>query len=99
MKIKIIAIPPGEAPEEIRKEWIGMILPVAENKPPDTIQRGVVSGKSSNITGYSVETEVAIEELGKKNSEAANWWKRHVNLCPFLKSWLIFSGEVCELIP
>ena len=29
MGIRIIAVPPGEAPEEIRRAWVGLVLPLA----------------------------------------------------------------------
>lgn len=32
--IRVIAMPPGEAPEQIRSAWIGVVLPLAETKGP-----------------------------------------------------------------
>lgn len=49
--IRIIAIPPGEAPELIRSAWIGVILPLAETKesqPGIWITQGVL-GKDRGL--------------------------------------------------
>jgi hypothetical protein len=27
-KVRIIAIPPGEAPQEVREAWVGLVLPI-----------------------------------------------------------------------
>lgn len=49
--IRIIAIPPGEAPERIRSAWIGVVLPLADTKGPQPgiwITRGVL-GKDRGL--------------------------------------------------
>lgn len=97
VQIKIIAVPPGQAPLEVRQQWVGMILPVVEELPSDTVEMGVLGGKPENSGGYPVETTVAIQELEKKSPEAANWWKSHVN--PAWMPWLSFQRAVCELVP
>jgi hypothetical protein len=33
MRIRIVKIPPGEAPEEIRKAWVGLVLPLSGFHP------------------------------------------------------------------
>lgn len=95
-QIKIIAIPPGQAPLEIREAWVGLILPIAENKSSDTIQMGALGGKPENLGGYDVETKVAIKELKKKSPKAAKWWESNIN--PEWAPRLTFKREVCELI-
>jgi len=96
-KIKIIAVPPGQAPLWVRQKWVGMTLPVVENLPADTVEMGVLGGKPENSGGYPVETVVAIQGLEKKSLKAANWWKSHVN--PACMPWLSFQRAVCELVP
>ena len=41
--MRIMAVPPGQAPKWVREEWVGLELPIAENTPPpkDLIQAGV----------------------------------------------------------
>jgi hypothetical protein len=96
-KIKIIATPSGEAPEWVRKEWIGLELPVVEVDIENGIQFGVVKGgPPQNLGGYSVETTNAIKILKEQSPEAAQWWLEN----PLLKFMdvLVFKKEFCELI-
>lgn len=78
--IKIVKVPDGEAPEEIRKAWVGLILPchpdVGHN---DDREKGALSCKENarNRYGYAVRQRDAIELLGYKNPAAAQWWKDH----------------------
>ena len=95
MQIKIIATPPGDAPEWVREEWIGLTLPVAENIPNKrTIVSGVLGGPALNIGGYPIRTADAIEILRKKSLEAAKWWDE--NVFQDLMPWLILKKEVCR---
>ncbi|MDO9183243.1 MAG: hypothetical protein Q7U04_12590 [Bacteriovorax sp.] len=99
-QVKIVKVPDGQAPEWVRKEWVGLVLPLVEDAPRVEKVIGVLGGKVDNadqyIDGYSVETAAAIDFLKKKNFEAAQWW---INKVPF---WfvprLIFKKEDCELI-
>lgn len=42
-KIRIVAVPPGQAPEWVRREWVGLELPIAKNTPDpvDSIETGI----------------------------------------------------------
>ncbi len=44
MRVRIVAVPPGEAPEAIRRAWVGLVLPLA----------GGDDSESSKATGYGV---------------------------------------------
>lgn len=96
VQIKIIDIPPGQAPNWVRKEWVNLILPVAENLPPVISVCGVLGGKIENPNGYPIETRIAIETLAKKSPEAAQWWKDNVALDCI--SWLVFHEKACQLL-
>jgi hypothetical protein len=91
-------MPPGEAPELIKKEWIGLELPIEER--PASIEVGVVSGKIGQTEGYFVRIEEALRILETKSPAAAQWWRDNTLLCPATKrlTGLIFSTYVCELI-
>jgi len=96
--ILITETPPGEAPLEVRQQWVGLILPVAENVPPTRVfEVGVLGGEAIEPGGYPVETVVAIQELEKKSQAAAQWWKE--NIYPMIMPWLVFQKNYCELIP
>jgi hypothetical protein len=49
--IRILAAPPGEAPDEIREAWIGMVLPVVPGhlRPIRGQQFGVVTGPKTPL--------------------------------------------------
>ena len=96
-QIKIVAIPPGEAPLWVRQEWVDMTLPVAEGMPSNTVKMGVLSGKPENPESYPVDITVAIQELKKKSTKAAEWWVSH-EISKFFR-WLDFPKDVCVLTP
>src|SRR5262245_17149701 len=76
--IRIIATPPGEAPEHIRAAWVGLALPLAseETEPATFATEGVVTGKSEGHTaGYQVLIVEAIRILEREKPQAADWWK------------------------
>ena len=93
MRIRIIAIPDGEAPERVREQWLGLELSC----------RGVSTGGielfSRRMTyghGYLVRTNEAVEALGKVNPEAATYWGF---LSHQLGETFTFNREACEVIP
>lgn len=72
-KIRIIQTPPGAiAPEKIRKQWVGVVLPVAqggEHSDPHWVG-------TDNADGYIVNTTDAIEALRQAGkTEAADFWE------------------------
>lgn len=95
-KIKIIAVPPGQAPLEIREKWVGLVLPIAENVPKIGVETGIFGGEPENTGGYKVKTEAAISELEIYSPNAAAWWRQYVDLRRM--PWLVFKREVCEEI-
>ena len=49
-RIKIIVTPPGEAPYEIRRAWVGLVLPLSKTAKQNPQKRktwGVLSGPKS----------------------------------------------------
>ena len=50
-KIRIVAAPPGEAPDEVREAWIGIVLPVVpcHLRPIRGSQFGVVTGPKTPL--------------------------------------------------
>lgn len=78
--MKVTSTPSGEAPEWVRRAWIGLILPLATgfSAPSSIPVRGAVSG---NLLGqgsvYTVPAKVAIDILDMSQPKAANWWKNN----------------------
>jgi len=92
-KIRISKIPPGFAPEEIRRSWVGCEIPlVTERDLNEDPPSGSGIGKD-NQGGYRVLRDKAISALvSKGEKEAAAYWR---NLP--LGRYLVFNKEVCEL--
>jgi hypothetical protein len=92
--IRIVSIPPGFAPEEIRQHWIDVVIPLPTEKelsddPPSKSGIG-----NANEGGYVVRTSQAIyalEVAGKL--KAARYWRGFP-----LGGYLVFKRDVCEVI-
>ena len=113
MSIRIIVVPSEEAPEEIRRAWVGLILPLAfgEFGPRSIPEYGVHSMPRSYLAHlwrvftfrckyrlqYLIPVDAALEILEKTAPEAAAWWRQH---CPHLvgcNRCFGFNAEECEM--
>ena len=102
MQIEIIAIPPGDAPEWVRKKWLGCIFPVVEDcfdEPiTDGLAAGALGGVPKNTDGYRVDTEEALRVLEGKSQEAANWWRKTMpEVWGYMSPQLVFKRGVCRV--
>ena len=89
-KIRIIGIPPGFAPKEIREQWVGIEIPLT-NPIPKGKESFCVG--NSNKDGYQVKGTDAVEALiNAKKTEAVNFWR------PYSTGNFVFKKEICELI-
>ncbi len=97
-EIRIIAVPPGEAPEEVRRAWVGLVLPLAKRTRGPLLARsfGVLTGRGQQTYGYAVPSRQAVEILSRHAPEAAEWWVQ--NVPQFLRPdrLFIFHAEVCQ---
>jgi len=92
--IRIISRPPGGAPDKIRDQWIGLVLPIEQET--DVLLADVLTYKlvPSHRGGYEVLWDSAMNELGKHSPEARKWWEENVSGF----STLVFSRDCCELL-
>ncbi len=114
MKIRIKSPPPGEAPEEVRRAWVGLVLPVPDKyaKRQELPMVGVLSGPRSllgilfaavtgriqHVPGYAVAADTAVEILGKHAPEAASWWRQNAARSIQPGRHFVFAQEACEVI-
>jgi hypothetical protein len=110
--IRIVGVPPGEAPLWVREKWLGLELPLAGfPSPAEYFTLGlsgprtrlgqlwaVVRGRASRVSGYPVEGSRAVEVLEKSNPEAAAWWREHASQFIIPNRYLVFHEEVCERV-
>jgi hypothetical protein len=113
-RVRIIAIPPGEAPPWVREQWVGLELPLAQSSREARSRRvfgvlsgprnllawwlALISGRAGRETGYAVRVMDALTVLEKKSPEAAAWWRTNV---PHMQSPLrcfLFAGSVCQVL-
>ena len=114
MQILITATPPGEAPEEVRQAWVGLVLPLLKgHEHAHSVPTfGVLSVPRSSWarfyawqspppqqTGYSVPTRQAVEILAQSAPEAAAWWRTNTPHLLGPDNSLLFSIDVCRLLP
>ena len=94
--INIIDVPPGEAPEWVREEWVGLRLPISDDQETEgLVQIGVLGGESQDRGGYRIDTTEAITALRGVSPGAAEWWETNVPL-GFIKC-LSFRKDVCRI--
>ena len=111
--IRIVAIPPGEAPLWVREKWVGLHLPVADGRGPrEAYVSGALSaprnrllaftsrvlGNLSKQNGYPVYVRDAINELEKVAPDAAAWWRNAASRLLAPDRKLLFRSAYCELV-
>jgi hypothetical protein len=115
MQIRIIGVPPGEAPEWVRRAWVGLALPLApgETGPRTLPGSGVLSGPRGCVAGlahlllfrviwqrgYVTDAARAVWLLAEHAPEAAAWWHEHVPHAVRPGRHFIFAAEVCREEP
>jgi len=111
--VRIVAVPPGEAPLWVREQWVGLELPLAANtaKPQAYVTSGVLSGPLSfwqlilghflgrlkRASGYPVDAAEALSVLETKSPEAAQWWHENAPHLRTRRRRFLFRAEVCRL--
>lgn len=98
-RIKIISRPEGDAPPEIRDQWIGVEMNCHGQFLRDRFSRGIKGIRREEQHSYSVFQVHAIAELAKKSPKAADFWK-HIGFPRTRISIFTFRADsVQELSP
>ena len=105
-KIRILTIPPGQAPLSVRMAWSGSTCPsipgasaASSGWPPARSPRLAGGGSASLKAGYAVNALEAVNLLQAKDPVAAAWWREH---CAHLldgKRSFLFPSAGCEERP
>lgn len=92
MKIRIEMVPLGFAPEEIRKQWVGVEIPLPDDEV--ILESGRWTG-TDNENGYVVFTADAVRALWEAGRlDAAEYWEG----IGFIGKVLRFKKELCSLV-
>ena len=113
-RVRIFAVPPGEAPAWVREKWVGLELPLAQGFPTSSsrltagvlsgprtflaVLGNLVSGRYQRRTGFKVNVLEAIAVLEGVSPEAAKWWR--VNAPHLMKPsrFFLFPEHVCTVV-
>ena len=112
-KVRIVRPPIGEAPEWVRRAWVGLELPLAVPQAVTLETSGVLTGPRSwpgywwarltgrlqVVSGYVVASDRAIDLLGRSRPEAAAWWRTHAPDFCQPGAEFIFDAPACEPSP
>ena len=112
--VRIVRVPPGEAPFWVRERWVGLTLPLAEGDrgPRDTFTSGVLSGPRNRLlalwwalrgrlkrkSGYAVDAVEAVRILEQTAPEAAAWWRNNVPRLQKRRRKFLFDPAACEIV-
>ncbi len=112
MEVRIIDVPPGEAPRWVRRAWVGLVLPLADGEygPRQLPAVGVLTGPRGflgtlwrllfdpppSAWQYVVDVDEAIDILAEADPEAAAWWEDHAPHLLGRGKKFGFAEEVCE---
>jgi len=110
--VRIIAVPPGEAPLWVREKWVGLVLPLArgQKEPVARLTSGVLSGPRNRLvavwwvllgrlqkeSGYAVSAAAALSVLEQTAPDAASWWRENVPRLRERGRKFLFAASVCE---
>ena len=110
--VRIVAVPPGEAPLWVRQKWVGLDLPVmryaahrkflafgVQSIPCSWPAQwaAILRGRAERVAGYAVEAAPAVGILAKVSPDAAAWWRENTPHLIAPKRYLVFHEEVCRI--
>lgn len=111
-RLRILRTPHGAAPEHVRRAWIGLELPLLEDR--DFVVQSVLetevprsrlqvlwwrlTGRLVKQRGYSVYVADALEALERERPLEAAWWRQNVPRMMFPGSVFVFDAECGERV-
>lgn len=112
LEIRITSLPRGDAPESIRRCWIGLQLPVVGEKPSWRRMLSIYSrrrkwsafllaclrGKTRLEHGHVVPANVAVDTLSRVDPDAAQWWRQKAPDAILPGQYFVFEERACERV-
>ena len=112
--VRVVAIPPGEAPLWVREKWVGLALPLAGRDRGARVSytSGVLSGPRNRLlalvwrllgrlprkSGYAVDVQEALGILARTAPEAAQWWRENVPRLQHAGRKFMFQPAACQML-
>src|SRR5262245_2514264 len=109
-RLRIVGVPPGEAPLWVREKWVGLHLPLLQRRSEAVSYRtfgvlsgpktlftalvALVTGKLGRESGYAVSVQAAIEVLAKHSPEAAAWWRKNTPHMIRPTRFFVFGADI-----
>ena len=113
-RLRIVAIPPGEAPAWVREKWVGLELPLAQSSSGAFTWRsagvltgprgfaaraaGLLRGELREQRGFVVNVIQAIAALERASPEAARWWRTNAPHLMKPSRHFVFPEAVGQLV-
>lgn len=113
-RVRIVAVPAGEAPQWVREKWVGLELPLAQWTARPRTRRavgvisgprgvlaaiaGLFSGRFGRRTGYIVDVQAAIAALEQVSPQAAAWWRTNTPHLLRPGRHFLFQEHECHLV-
>lgn len=98
VRVRIAATPPGDAPESIRRAWVGLELPACVDRP-NAGAVGVLSNRAVPCReSYAINGAEAVALLADWDPGAAAWWRTNAPHVLRGGYQLVFPAEVCEVL-
>src|SRR5579863_4190053 len=113
--IRIVSVPPREAPLWVREKWVGLELPlVADRHAPGSFRTSGVmtrprnpfsaiwrrlTGRMPRQSGYAVDAAEAVNLLERTAPEAARWWRENALGILAHHRHFLFRASNCEDVP
>lgn len=99
VRIRIVSVPNGEAPLEVRQAWVGVEFPALNRTPVAVNGTGVLTATPAGTEwGYIVDANVAVTTLAGMNPAAAAWWRANVPNVSVAGAQLVFRDVECLLL-
>ncbi len=92
-EVRIVGVSPGPAPEEVRRAWVGLIVPLSLG---ETGPRPIRTAAGEEKVGYVVDSRRALQVLAAHAPAAAAWWKKNAPSHLQPGRTLLFPPDVCQ---
>jgi hypothetical protein len=111
-RIRIVRVPTGDAPDEVREAWVGVELPLHRPGLYKSKVHGLLSptrgrfdnwircrlGITKSRVGYLVAAAPAVDELSRHNPSAARWFRETVPHLLGPGKLFVFAAEECRTV-